>query len=99
MDEGERSGRRIDRRVPSQAVVEAVADAEGIDPVELSPPEYETLYDAIDPSALDALFAPRSNGADRADGTVVFPFCRYLVTVRADGTVTVEPAGAEGEHR
>lgn len=95
MDEGGRSNRSIDRMEPSQAVVEAVAEREGVEPTELVPPEYETLYDAVDPAALDALFAPRANGADRADGSVTFPFCGYTVTVTADGTVSVD---SEGEH-
>lgn len=99
MVEGGRSTRSVDRMEPSQAVVEAVADREDVEPTELAPPEYETLYDAVDPGALDALFAPRRNGADRTDGSITFQFCGYTVTVTADGEVSVAPAGgSEGEH-
>lgn len=98
MDEGGRSTRSVGQIEPSQAVVEAVADREGIAPTELVPPEYETLYDAVDPAALDALFAPRANGAERTDGSITFRFCGYEVTVTAGGTVSLESGGdPEGE--
>ncbi|WP_254763800.1 HalOD1 output domain-containing protein [Natrinema marinum] len=77
-------------QTPSQAVIEAVAKAEGIEPAALSPPEYEPLHAVVDPAALDALFADRSNGAKRPHGTVSFPFCGYAVTVDRDGTVALE---------
>lgn len=99
MDEGGRSTRSVGRTKPSRAVVEAVAGREGVEPIELAPPEYETLYDAVDPVALDALFAPRANGADRTDGSITFRFCGYTVTVTAEEEVSVAPAsGSEGEH-
>ncbi|KMT45861.1 hypothetical protein EL22_26405 [Halostagnicola sp. A56] len=78
------------RTATSQAVVEAVATAEGIPPAELCPPEYEPLHDVIDPEALDALFAPRSHGGPRPGGTVTFTYCGYDVTVETDGTVRLE---------
>ncbi|MFC4987225.1 MULTISPECIES: HalOD1 output domain-containing protein [Saliphagus] len=92
MDEGGRSTRSVGRMEPSQAIIEAVADREGVEPTELAPPEYETLYEVVDPGALDALFAPRANGAGRLDGSVTFRFCGYTVSVTAEGTVSVEPA-------
>ncbi len=48
----------------------------------------ETLYDAVDPDALDALFAetPRS---DRAGGCVRFPVAGVEVAVAADGEIAV----------
>lgn len=64
------------------AVVEAVADAENVDPVDLERP----LHDAIDPSALDAPFA-NWNGRD---GRVDFVYHGYLVTVDGDGSVSLE---------
>ncbi|WP_408958843.1 HalOD1 output domain-containing protein [Natrinema sp. 74] len=78
------------RRTPSQAVIEAVANAEDVQPAALSPPEYESLHAVVNPTALDELFADRSNGAKRPHGTVSFPFCGYDVTVDRDGTVTLE---------
>ncbi|WP_252699659.1 HalOD1 output domain-containing protein [Natronosalvus vescus] len=69
----------------SQSVVEAVAEAEGVDPLELSPP----LYDVIDPDALDQVFAPTSMES-RMEGEVTFSYNGYEVTVCGDGYVTVE---------
>jgi hypothetical protein len=66
---------------PSQAVVEAVASAEGLDPLELPVP----LYDAIDPDALDALFQD-----DDTDGRVEFSYYGYDVTVTDVGDVRLE---------
>lgn len=72
----------------SQSVVEAVADAEGVDPLELSPP----LYEVIDPDALDRVFAVTpANG--RMDGQLTFLYNGYEVTVCGDGYVTVEERG------
>lgn len=68
-------------------VIAAVAEREGIDPVELEPPEYDALYDVINPEALDALFATRENGRSRPSGRVEFPFCDYHVVVTSDGDV------------
>lgn len=75
---------------PSQRVVEAIAAEEGVWPEDLSPPEYEPLYEAINPQALDALFEPTKTGAERARGRVTFCYCGYDVTVYADGSVSLE---------
>ncbi|MCU4925213.1 hypothetical protein OB905_04325 [Halobacteria archaeon AArc-dxtr1] len=86
-------GDSIDTRIqtsPSWAVVEAVADAEGISADELEPPEYEALHDVIDPDALNALFSPRGQTADRDGGTVIFNYCNYEVIVESDGSVRLE---------
>ncbi|MFC6811717.1 HalOD1 output domain-containing protein [Natrialbaceae archaeon GCM10025810] len=77
------------RTVPSQAVVEAVADAEGVAPRDLCPPEYEPLHDVIDPEALNSLFAAKGNGSPRPGGSVSFSYCDYRVTVE-DGVVSLE---------
>lgn len=69
----------------SAAVVEAVAEAEDISPAEVRPP----LYEAVDPDALDDLFAARSTLTDRSGGYVIFPFCGYEVTVYGNGDVTL----------
>ncbi|GAB3026468.1 HalOD1 output domain-containing protein [Natronobiforma cellulositropha] len=90
MEEG---GDRVDswhHRTPSQAVIEAVADAEGVAPTDLCPPTYESLHDVVDPSALDDLFAPRHNGIPRGNGRITFQFCGYTVMVTGDGNVTLE---------
>lgn len=66
----------------SEAVLQTIADAEGVDPADLEAP----LYEALDPDALDALF--------RTDvGSVTFGYHGYTVTVFADGTVDIESRG------
>lgn len=69
----------------SEAVVEAVADAENISASDVRPP----LYEVIDPDALDDLFAARFSTVDRTNGRIVFPYCGYEVTVYGNGEVTV----------
>ena len=60
------------------AIVTAVAERSGIDPLELQP-----LYEAVNTEALEALYT--------ADvGTLTFPYEGYLVTVDADGSVRLE---------
>lgn len=71
-------------------VVEAVAEQEGVDATEIEPPEYEALYDVLNPEALDALFAPREDGSPRSIGQVEFSFCGYDISVSSDGQVTLE---------
>ncbi|MFD1563958.1 HalOD1 output domain-containing protein [Haloarchaeobius amylolyticus] len=90
MVEGGDSSDGQSAKPPSQAVIETVADAEGVQSVELAPPQYESLHAVVDPAALDALFAERPTGAPRPGGTVSFPFCGYWVTVGHDGAVTLE---------
>lgn len=68
----------------STTVLSAVAATADVDPIELPP-----LNDAIDPDALDSLFAPREDGTRRTPGTVSFEFAGFTVTVAADGTVDV----------
>ena len=85
--------------VPSQAIVEAVADAEGISPEELCPPAYEPLHTVIDPESLDSLFAPRSDGRQRATGTVSFRYCGYIVCVDSEGTVTLEEESTDSSEQ
>jgi hypothetical protein len=65
-------------------VLTLVAEATGVDPTRLPP-----LNDAVDPDALDGLFAPREDGSSRPPGDVSFAFADADVAIRADGTVTV----------
>lgn len=69
---------------PVYAVVSAVAQAEGADPVALPP-----LYDAIDPEALNDLFMSR---VDTAVATVEFEYAGYNVVISGEGMVAVHPA-------
>jgi hypothetical protein len=65
---------------PSVAVVEAVADREGVAPEDLQTP----LYERLNPEALDSLFRGSS-------GSVTFEYLEYVVTVDSTGTVELEP--------
>ncbi len=71
----------------SLAVINAVAEQEGVDPTDIEPPTYESLYSVVNPEALDSLFAPRSDGTPRTNGKIEFQFCGYDIVVTSDGTV------------
>ena len=80
------------QRTLVEAVIEAIAAAEGADPGELPP-----LYETVDPDALDRLF-------DRREGTgtsalLGFEFETWQVFVGADGRIRVcdrdQPTGPE----
>ncbi|MFC4541313.1 HalOD1 output domain-containing protein [Halosolutus amylolyticus] len=70
---------------PSLRVVEAVADADGVDPTDVEPP----LHDAVDAAALDRLFESTARATPRT-GRVSFSYRGYDVTVHADGRVELE---------
>ena len=63
--------KRLDwsQTTPSTAVPEAVAAVEGVDVLELSARFDGTLYDAVDPGALDSLFSSADNGSVVVDFT------------------------------
>jgi len=67
----------------SHAVVVAVAEHNGVDPLDLD----ERLYDCIDPDALDRLFASAGDGAC---GTVQFVMAGCHVEVSADRRVRAQ---------
>ena len=67
----------------SHAVIVAVAERNGVDPLDLD----ERLYDCIDPDALDALF---TSGGQNACGTVQFVMSGCHVEVTADRQLRVE---------
>jgi len=73
-------------RSVSEDIIRTVAAREGTDPVALETP----LFDAIDPDALDALFARASDGAPSAVTSLGFEFAGYRIQVDGDGTVSVE---------
>lgn len=76
---------------PSQAIIEAVANAEGVDVIDLRPPAYEPLYSVVDPEALDLLFA-RPNAASDSETRVSFVYEGYDIVVYGDGQVSVSEA-------
>ena len=55
-----------------------------------------SLYDLVDPDALDALFGPRSDGLRRTRGSVRLPLADHEVRVHADGLVEVYAIGDDG---
>jgi len=67
----------------TDAIVAAVAEAEETDVFELPP-----LWDAIDPDALELLFAPTS-GRKAPAGRIVFNYCDYEVTVTTGSSISV----------
>jgi len=69
------------------AVVQSVAEREGVDPVALEPP----LHAVVDPEALEALFRS-TNTTERMAGTIQFDYCGYTVHVDASGTVHLTEA-------
>lgn len=71
------------------AIVTAVAEQEGVDPTEIRPPEYESLYDVCNPEALERLFS-YDEADDTANGRITFSFCGYDVSVTSTGTISVD---------
>ncbi|WP_254271644.1 HalOD1 output domain-containing protein [Haloarcula marina] len=68
---------------PSREVVARVADAEGVDPLDLRMP----LFEAIDPDALDTVLLAGRDERYSSPVTVEFRYHGYVVTVRSDGRV------------
>lgn len=66
----------------SEQVIRAVAEHRGVDPQDLAEP----LYAAIDPEALDHLFADNVTGGVRE---LQFRYHGHLVTIESDRTITV----------
>lgn len=64
------------------AILDAVADAAGVDPSELDQP----LYEAIDPDALSNLFHTLDGSTE---GYVAFSYHGYRVIAYSDGSVQV----------
>lgn len=62
----------------------AIADAD------VSQGEF-SLYDNVDPDALERLFGSKADGSKRTDGHVAFPALDHEVYVYADGEVIIYP--------
>lgn len=69
---------------PSEAVVAAVAAMTRTDPMALDP-----LYSAIDPSALDDLFA--TSPTNRRRGQIVFRYSGFEIMASTHGVIEVNP--------
>lgn len=80
------------------AIVTAVADRRGVEPIELPP-----LYEWIDPDSLAALFAPTRTGGPRR-GRIEFVYDGHRIVVAVDdefalaidGTPVAEPITTDG---
>jgi hypothetical protein len=68
-----------DDSVPSEAVIRTIAQAKGVDPLEMP-----ALYEIVDPEALDAVF----NGDSLS--YVQFPFRGYEVIVASDEQILIQ---------
>ncbi|WP_235019785.1 HalOD1 output domain-containing protein [Natrialba sp. INN-245] len=77
----------------SLAVVEAVAEREGIPAEKLEPP----LHDAIQTDALDALFDPVDS--DRLPASLEFTYNGYVVSVEGSGGVSLEAVDGKDANR
>lgn len=78
-------------RSPSEAVIEAIAIQSDTDDLTVVADDLEPLYDAIDPTALDALFGPSAT-SDRSPGSVTFDYAGRRITVDTSGCVELTPA-------
>jgi hypothetical protein len=68
-------------------VAHALADVMGVD---VSGTEF-SLYDSVDPDALDRIFAPKADGTPRPPGHVAFGVNGYRVTVYSTGEIAITP--------
>lgn len=75
---------------PTVTIVEAVAEANGVDPLELD----VRLHDVVDTDALARLFEPRRTTVGSLPVEVTFSMAGCDVSVSSDGMVTVEPIEA-----
>lgn len=69
----------------SETVITAIAEAKGVDPLDLEP-----LYTAVDPDALNEMFRPTIGSAPSAL-ELRFSMADCQVVVHGDGEVVVTP--------
>ncbi|NKE35549.1 hypothetical protein GWG54_06905 [Natronococcus sp. JC468] len=53
-----------------------------------------SLYDSIDPDALDRIFRPKADGTERTGGHIAFAALEHEVYVYADGDIVIYPPDA-----
>lgn len=70
---------------PIKTIVDLIADLEGVDPVELSPP----LYSVIDPDALDSLFDSSTSDNSQTPVQVCFQYSGYEVRIQSNGEIAI----------
>ena len=74
---------RDTEQTPTEAVVDALAEAADVDPLDLSP-----LYDEIDTEAIDRLFQEHG-GASSSEAILSFQVDKWNVFIRGDGRIRV----------
>ena len=68
-------------------IIRAIADAEGVSVTEILSP---TLYDVVDVAAIEkALFGRRDASENGTESAIEFRYNAFMVSVEADGWVTV----------
>lgn len=72
-------------------VIHALADVMDVD---VSETEF-SLFDSIDPDALDRLFRPKPDGTPRPAAHVAFGVKGYRVTVYSDGEIVITEPRAD----
>lgn len=70
----------------SEAIIVAIAEQAGHDDPITIAQEFDPLYNAIDPGALDALFDD-SESTDRSSGAVTFTYADRQIMVDTSGRV------------
>lgn len=75
--------RKDGSETPAEVIINAVAEAANVEPLELSP-----LYEFIDPDALNTLFQ-QDEGAVDSEAILSFNIDTWNVFVRADGRIRV----------
>jgi hypothetical protein len=70
-------------RSPADAIVDALAEASGVDPLELPP-----LYDFVDYDTLNRLFQKHDRATD-TDVILCFRIENWNVFIRADGRILI----------
>lgn len=67
--------------------------------VDVSQGEF-SLYDCVDPEALERLFAPKADGSPRSNGHVAFSALEHEVFVYAGGEIYIYPPSSDDDsHR
>lgn len=66
-------------------VVREVAEREGVDPIELTPP----LNTAVDTDALESMFSDSVSGKRREGIRIEFDYCGYDIVVEGENTVRI----------
>ena len=79
---------------PSQAIIEAIARAEGVDVTAIEPPEYDPLYAVVNPEALDELFRTPPGPPETA--RVYLEYEGYEIVVHGDGRVELTEGSSDG---